>query len=345
MSSHQPQSTKVLAALLIAAVLFAAGYALQHTASCFLLSFVIAYLLDPLLVMLEQRGIRRNHSIFFIYSVLGVVSIFFFAYFVPFLTTRWDSLIVGLPGYLQKGKDLAMALKAKQNVSNDWGWLLENVTNLADKLIAKAGEKAYSAAGRMAFNMINLVLAPILVFFMLFYKQEAKRALVSWLPESYRERLIVLGGEINDSVGGYIRGQIVVSAIVALLSAGALLYLNVDYPFLNGIFAGLASTLPFIGVIVATIPALFFAYVKFQTGIALLKVIAAFSVIYFVEGYVIKPLVFKQALDLNPLITIIFVMAFGELLGFWGILLAIPIAAAVKIIMEHFQKGDFAGRA
>ena len=345
MSAHQPQSTKILAALLVASVLFAAGYALKHTFSCFLLSFVIAYLLDPLLVMLERRRIRRNHSIFFIYLILTVFSIFFFAFFVPFLTTRWNSLLLGLPGYLQKGKELAVALKAKQNYTPEWGWLLENVADLADKLIAKAGEKAYSAAGKMAFNVINLVLAPILVFFMLFYKEETKASIVSWLPESYRERLIVLGGEINDSVGGYIRGQLVVSAIVAVLSSAALLYLDVEYPFINGIFAGLASTLPFIGVIIATIPALFFAYVKFQTGIALVKVIAAFSVIYFVEGYVIKPLVFKQALDLNPLITIIFVMAFGELMGFWGILLAIPIAAAVKIIMEHFQKGDFAEKA
>jgi len=115
----------------------------------------------------------------------------------------------------------------------------------------------------------------------------------------------------------------------------------VDYALFNGIFAGLASILPFIGVIIATIPALFFAYVKFQSGLIIVKVIAAFAVIYFLEGYVIKPLVFKEAMNLNPLVTIIAVMAFGELMGFWGILLAIPIAAAVKIFSSHLRRGDF----
>jgi putative permease len=175
--------------------------------------------------------------------------------------------------------------------------------------------------------------------------KDIQEGIAAWLPEKHRGTILELGREINKSVGGYIRGQLVVSAIVAVLSTVALFFLDIDYAALNGIFAGLASILPFIGVILAMLPALFFAYIKFQSGIALLKVIAVFSVIYFVEGYVIKPLVFKEAMDLNPLITIIFVMAFGELMGFWGILLAIPIAAAVMIVMEHLQRGDFAGKA
>ena len=133
----------------------------------------------------------------------------------------------------------------------------------------------------------------------------------------------------------------IVSLIVAVLSTVALLYLHIDYPLLNGIFAGLASILPFIGVVLATIPPLFFAYVKFQSGMALLKVVGAFAVIYFLEGYLVKPVVFKKSMDLNPLVTIIVVMAFGELMGFWGILLAIPIAAAIKIATTQFRHGSF----
>jgi putative permease len=67
-------------------------------------------------------------------------------------------------------------------------------------------------------------------------------------------------------------------------------------------------------------------------------------VIYFVEGYVIKPLVFKESMNLNPLVTIIMVMALGEILGFWGILLALPIASAIKITWGHFVHGDFKQR-
>jgi putative permease len=332
-------------ALLLSAVLFSLGYALRHTLSCFLLSFVLAYLLDPVLSFLERHKVRRTYGLILLYSILAILILLFVTFFAPFLTRRWHALVNGLPGYLQKGKDMALSLRAQYQYGSEWSWIVENVTTMVDKLIVKAGDKLYVTASRMAFSLLNLVLAPILVFFMLFYKKEIQNGIVSWLPHSRQHQFMDLGHEINTSVGGYIRGQIMVSAIVAVLSAAALFYLDIDYPLFNGLFAGLASVLPFIGVIIATIPALFFAYVKFETGAALLKVIGAFSVIYFIEGYLIKPLVFKQSMNLNPLLTIIIVMAFGELMGFWGILLAIPIAAAAKIVLQHVRRGEFSGEA
>ena len=121
----------------------------------------------------------------------------------------------------------------------------------------------------------------------------------------------------------------------------ALFFLDVDNALLLGLFAGISSILPFIGVFLATIPPLFFAYIKFQSGLMLLKVAGVFALIYFLEGYLVKPLVFKEAMNLNPLMSIIVVMICGELMGFWGILLAIPLAAALKILSIHWRRGDF----
>jgi putative permease len=197
------------------------------------------------------------------------------------------------------------------------------------------------AAAQVVFNLFNLILAPILVFFMLHYKRDIVTEITSWLPPGRRDTILSVGQEINASIGGYLKWQFVVSIIVTTLTMATLFYLNVDYPLLIGIFAGLASILPFIGIVLATLPALFFAYVKFQSSIVIFKVVAAFAVIYFLEGYVVKPLVFKGALNFNPLVTILTIMAFGELLGFWGILLAVPIAAAIKIFSSHLRSGDF----
>lgn len=343
MTLPQTAASRTVIGIISIAALIAAGYAFRYTISCFLLSFVLAYLFDPVVVMLERRRVRRIFGILFLYTVLGVFSFFFFAYFFPFLTYRWETLVHSLPVYLQKSKVLALAWKEKVLVPsavNEWGWLIDTLTDQADKLSGKAGAGAYALLSRVVFNLFNLILAPILVFFMLVYKQAIITGISSWIPSARREKIVALGREINGSIGGYIRGQFIVSLIVAILSGAALFFLDIDYPILNGIFAGLASILPFIGVILATIPPLFFAYVKFQSGLALFKVLVAFAIIYFFEGYVIKPLVFKESMDLNPLVTIIFVMAFGEMMGFWGILLAIPIAAAVKILLEHLQKGD-----
>ena len=340
-----PSTTnRALLVLLFAAALFAAGHALRHTTSCFLLSFVIAYLLDPFVVLMERRKLTRIKGIIVVYVVLGIFAVFFFSYFVPYLILRWQALIPNIPLYMQKAKTLGVALQGKFQPlygAEEWSWAFDKLTEGMDKVINGLGEGVYSAAASMVFNLFNLVLSPILVFFMLYYKKEIKETVAGWLPRRRRGVLLEIGHEVNDSIGGYLKGQLIVSSIVAILSSGALLILDVDYPFFNGIFAGLASVLPFIGVIIATIPPLFFAYVKFQTGLALFKVVVAFAVIYFLEGYLVKPLVFKRSMDLNPLLTIIMVMALGELFGFWGIILAIPVAAAAKIISVSIERGDF----
>jgi putative permease len=325
-------------------ILATAGFSMKHTISCFLLSFVFAYLLDPLLVILERKKVRRDVGIAVLYAIMSVLAIFFIVFLVPLLTTRWQELVRSLPGYLQKFKQLFGELRNGYQPTfgvSEWQWLIDTLTGNLDKLTGKLGAGVYSAASSVAFNLFNLLLAPILVFFMLHYKQEIKDELVRWLPTEYKALIIQIGNEANRSVGGYLRGQLFVSLIVAVLSSVALYFLDVDYALLNGLFAGAASILPFIGVILAMIPPLFFAYLKFQTFSSLLSVLVAFSIIYFVEGYLIKPLVFKEAMNLNPLVTIIFVMALGELMGFWGILLAIPIAAVFKITLEHLRKGDF----
>jgi len=340
----QSATNRTVLTMLVVAGLFAAGHALHHTMSCFLLSFVIAYLLDPFVVMLENRRLSRNNAIAVLYLVLGVFSVFFFSYFVPVMIMRWKVLAPAIPLYLQKAKALGMDLEMRFQPyygAEEWSWAIEKLSDTLDTTVSGLGGGMYSAAANIVFNLFNLVLSPILVFFMLHYKKDVKRTLAGWLPSRHRDSLLHIGQEVNDSIGGYLRGQVIVSLIVALLSTGALLLLDVDYALFNGIFAGLASILPFVGVVIATIPPLFFAYVKFQSGVALLKVAAAFAAIYFLEGYLVKPLVFRRSMDLNPLLTIITVMALGELFGFWGILLAIPVAAAAKIVTESIDRGDF----
>lgn len=330
--------------LLASAILCVGGYALHHTVSSFLLSFVLAYALDPFVSMLERKKIRRLYGILILYTLLGIVGIFSIAFLVPFVNIKWYALLADLPKYVQKGKLLLLDLAGRFQpayATEEWNWLFDKVTGSMDTILGKVGSGVYAAAGRVAFNLLNIVLAPILVFFMLFYKKDISAGITLWLPAKYRDTILELGREINASVGGYIRGQMVVSLIVAVFAAIALFFLDIDYPVLSGIFAGLASILPFVGVILATIPPLFLAYVKFQSALMLLKVLAAFALIYFVEGYLVKPLVFKRSMNLNPLATIIVVMAFGELMGFWGILLALPIAAAIKIISNHFRLGHF----
>ncbi len=346
MTHHQSHSTftRVFVVLAVLGLLISGGYAIRHTVSCFLSSFIIAYLLDPALVFLEQRTIKRIYGILILYLVLALVTFFCVIYLLPLITMRWDSFVRHLPDYFQKAREIVVSMKTSiysAERAQDWSWIIDSLASKLETITSSAGTGVFNTASSMAFNLFNLILSPILVFFMLLYKEVIIASIKVWLPARQKEHLLEVGREVNASIGGYIRGQLIVSVIVAVFSAIALYLLDVDYALLNGLFAGLASTLPFIGVILATIPPLFFAYVKFQNGLILLKVIGAFSLIYFLEGYLVKPLVFKEAMNLNPLMTIVVVMALGELMGFWGIILAIPIAAALKILSTHWRRGDF----
>jgi putative permease len=341
---HRSDYGRLIAVILVLCLVGFAGYALQHTISCFLLSWIIAYLLDPLVMHAEERGMKRTYALALLYVIIGVLSLFFLAFMVPKLTMSWDAFTRDLPLYIQNIKQIA--LEWKSDVPDRYGsdeiqWLIDQASGNIDSAVQKSGAMAYSFGSRMFFNLFNIVLSPILVFFMLYYKQTVISTLKSWLPEHRSAIITSIGREVNSSIGGYLRGQVIVSIIVSILTTIALFYMNTPHPFFCGIFAGAASILPFIGVIIATLPALFFAWFKFQTAAILAQTAAAFAVIYFLEGYIIKPLIFKGSMNLNPLMTIIMVMALGELLGFWGILLALPIAAAIKITWGHIINGDF----
>lgn len=335
---------RMIAAILLLGLLAAAGYALQHTISCFLLSWVIAYLLDPLVLYAEKRVTKRIYALIMLYVILGILTIFFLAFMVPKLTMGWNSFIHDLPQYIQKIKQIAMDWK--EDLPDLYGtdeiqWILDKVSANVDSAVEKAGLQVYGFGTRIFFNIFNIVLSPILVFFMLYYKQTIIETIESWIPRRRRGIIVGIGREVNSSIGGYLRGQVIVSIIVGLLASVALFFMDIPHPIFCGIFAGAASILPFIGVIIAVLPALFFAWFKFQTMAIIAKTGIVFAIIYFLEGYIIKPLVFKESMNLNPLVTIIMVMALGEMLGFWGILLALPIAAAMKIAWGHVLRGDF----
>ena len=344
--AHTPRSDygRFIATILLFCMMAAAGYALRHTISCFLLSWVIAYLLDPLLVIAEKRNVKRLYALGLLYIILGILTVFFMMFIVPAVTISWNAFVLDLPAYIQKIKQVALDWKLRlpdRYGSVEIEWLIDKASGNIDTAAEKAGFWAYNFGTSIFFNLFNIVLSPILVFFMLYYKQIVIDTIVSWLPDGRRTQIVDIAHEVNNSIGGYLRGQVAVSIIVALLATIALFALGIPHPIFCGIFAGAASILPFIGVILATLPALFFAWFKFQSAAMLGQTAFAFAIIYFVEGYVIKPLVFKESMNLNPLVTIIMVMALGETLGFWGILLALPIASAIKITWGHFVHGNF----
>src|SRR6185369_9689369 len=114
--------------------------------------------------------------------------------------------------------------------SEEIQWLLDKASANVDTAAEKTATWAYGFAGRIFFNIFNIVLSPILVLFMLYYKQTVIETLASWIPEERRSIVLGIGQEVNSSIGGYLRGQVIVSLIVALLASLALFIISIPHP-------------------------------------------------------------------------------------------------------------------
>lgn len=322
--------------------LVAACYFISHTFSALLTSLVLAYLLNPLLKYIEQRGFDRPTALGLLYGI-GAFAVFLSSFvLIPYFGHQLDAFGKALPVYMQTIQ--GWVEKWKVDLAGYYGgeegiWLLDRVEETMTQWVAALSDLGYGQLKKLFFAAFNLLLAPILVFFMLLYKKHAKDFIIRMFHHRERHYLLELGREINRSLERFLIGMICDCLLVGVLTAIALALLGVEFPLLNGLFAGLASIVPFLGVLIAMIPPALIGYA--QTGDIWLipKVAAAYFVInVIIEGNLIKPLVMKHTLRLNPLAVIFAVMAMGELLGFWGIVLAIPIAAVIKICTAELRE-------
>lgn len=339
----EPARRKIAIALALCfAGILVLGYYLPHTFSAILTSLVIAYLVNPVLKYLEARGFDRVTALMLLYGI-GLFAVFIASFFfIPYLGHQLDTLTKSLPMYT---RTLKGALEKWQghmtelSQGADTTWLVNQIDDLTTTLVQELSGQGYRQLKRVAFGAFNLVLAPILVFFMLLYKQHAKDLIKRLFHHADRRHLIDLGRTINRSLERFIIGMIVDCLLVGLLTAGALALLGIEFPVLNGLFAGFASIVPLIGVMVAVIPPTLIGYAETGDFMIVPKVFAAYFVInVIIEGNLIKPLVMRSTLRLNPLAVIFTVMAMGELLGFWGIVLAIPTAAVLKICTAEMRE-------
>jgi putative permease len=338
---HGGERTIYLLAGVFAALLLS-GYLLRHTLSAFLTSLALAYILNPLLKPLEKRCPNRLTAIILLYLFGTITVIIFSVLMIPHIGRQYELLAHEMPHYLQNVKTALGKWRvtlAPYYSGAEGEWLIAQAENLLTTLTEKASGIGFERLKGAMYGAFNLVLAPILVFFMLLYKDLVKNLLTRLAPASERNYLMDLGEKINRSLERFILAMIVDCLLVGLLCVAALWLLGIQFPLLNGLLAGIASVVPVLGGVVAVIPPAFLGYAESGDLTIIPKICAAYFFVYvIIEGNLIKPIVMKTTLKLNPLAVIFSVMAMGELLGFWGIVLAVPLAAVVKICGEEIHR-------
>ena len=183
--------------------------------------------------------------------------------------------------------------------------------------------------------MALFIIIPVVAAYMLLEAEGIKRVVVGMIPAAARPRSLKILSDLDKVLGGFIRGQLIVAAIIGSFVTILLLALHVKYAVLIGVVAGILDVIPYVGAIAGWLPAFFIAL--FSNGwLNALLVTIGIIVINQLEGHIIAPRVVSKSVDLSPLIVVIALLTGGELMGIAGLIIAVPVAGVIRVLVMNF---------
>ncbi|MEC7471154.1 AI-2E family transporter [Marisediminitalea sp.] len=331
-----PDATMLLILILItSAVLVIWGNMLMPV----IVAAIIAYLLDWPVSQLTRLGMKRTLSCSLVLICFVSIMVLLMVGLVPVVTKQSMSLVQELPNIWQKAQDWLLTLPDKYPEYVQFPQIYEMMEG-ANQHLVDFGQEAltasFSSIASVAALLIYLILVPLMVFFMLKDKPYFTDSISRLLP---RERRLItqVGNEMNVQIANYIRGKVIEIIIVGAVSCITFAIMDLRYSLLLGVLVGLSVLIPYIGAAVVTIPVAVVA--MFQWGITpeFWYLMVAYGIIQALDGNLLVPILFSEAVSLHPLYIIVAVLFFGGLWGFWGVFFAIPLATLVKAVVSAWS--------
>lgn len=308
------------------------------------ISIAIAMLLQFWINLSVKHGCRPVLAFWGVY--LGFITIFLaaFLFLLPLLWRQCANLIAEMPSILQNGKTaLTDFMLTKQSYLSE-----EYLQTVLDSIVVQSqdwGRNAISVSIATIPGIISwivyLILVPMLVFFFLRDHVKILHWLKGFLPEK-RGLIRKIWFEMHMQVGNYFRGKLTEIVIVGLFTYAVFLFFDLRYQVLLSVLVGLSVVIPFVGVVIVTIPVLLVGY--FQYGFAggitgeFALMTYSYAFVQLVDGSILVPLLFSEAVNLHPIAIIIAILFFGSVWGFWGVFFAIPLATLVKALINAWPQ-------
>ena len=300
---------------------------------------VIAYLLDWPVTQLNRMGMGRSPAVGLVLMCFILIMVLLAIGLVPVVTKQSVSLAQELPTIWQNAQSWLLTLPDKYPEYVQFSHIYEMMEGANQRLV-DFGEQALSASigsiTSVAALLIYFILVPLMVFFMLKDKQYFTDSISRILPKE-RRLIAQVGNEMNVQIANYIRGKVIEIIIVGAVSCVTFAIMDLRYALLLGVLVGLSVLIPYIGAAVVTIPVGVVA--MFQWGISpeFWYLMIAYGIIQALDGNLLVPILFSEAVSLHPLYIIIAVLFFGGLWGFWGVFFAIPLATLVKAVVTAWS--------
>ena len=304
-----------------------------------ILSGLLFYLLNPLVDLMEKYKINRVLAISIIFIIIAILLIIGLAVAIPNLQRQVVIFAQNVPSYLEDADRVIDDLVTKR-LPDDFRPQLEQVlaqfSTQATAWASNISSKAVNWVSALISGTSQVIVALIIMPFMLFYLLRDGKGLrdyiTQFLPNKLREPVGKVLSDVNQQLANYVRGQITVAVIVAIMFIIFFKIIGLRYAVALGVTAGVLNLVPYLGSFLAMIPALVLGLIA--GPVMLLKVIIVFIVEQTIEGRFVSPLILGSQLNIHP-ITILFVLlTSGSMFGIWGVLLGIPIYASAKVVIS-----------
>jgi predicted PurR-regulated permease PerM len=301
-----------------------------------ILAGAIVFLLNPIVTALQHRGVPRAGGAALAY--LGVLAVIFGAGvgLFPIAAGQVDELEDEMPA-IQARVERWIDDRAEESVGTFYEFSRTDLEDAISNDGATFDEQLKSLrriGGEVIHVLLIIVLAPIIAFYLLVDVPHLRRVADSLVPAGARDEVTVVAHRLNRAIGGFFRGQLVVAAIVGVLCSIGLGVIGLKFWFLIGMIAGLFNVIPLVGPWVGGVPGVTIALTTGSPLQALLVVVVMVGVQQ-IDNHFITPQVMQRTVHLHPAVVILALVAGGSMAGFYGLLLAVPTAAVLKILLSH----------
>lgn len=306
-----------------------------------IISALLYYLLKPFVDLFEYKlRMSRTVAISLVFVIVVVLLIWGGAVLVPSIENQLVNFAKNLPNYLKDiESQISDLLNSRQlsgyniELQNLFNNFSDTVIKYAQTLSKSAVTWAGSFASTVARVAVAIMISPFILFYLLRDGDQLKGYVAQFLPPNLRVPTRRVMSKMNEQLASYVQGQVTVSIVVAIMFSIMFTIIGLNYGIILAIVAGFLNLIPYLGSFVAMIPVFILAFVAGPAMV--IKCIIVFTIEQTIEGRFVTPLVIGSKLQIHP-ITILFVLlTAGTLFGVWGVFLAIPIYASVKVVITE----------
>jgi|TARA_Y100000310_G_scaffold231230_1_gene233751 predicted PurR-regulated permease PerM len=337
-------TTQKTLVLLSVVGLFLLVYLLKPILAPFLVGLLIAYLGDPLVDRLEAMGLKRTAAVCVVFLVFGLLFTGVVLILVPMLGREIASFIREIPTFIKWLQDAISPYltdvlgvnpfdiqtdELKQSLMTNW----QQAGGIVGRVITEMTRSSVVLVTWIA----NIGLIPIVAFYLLRDWDLLMQRIREMLPRQAETRTVTLATECDEVLHAFFRGQLLIMFILGCTYALGLWIIGLDLAVLIGMLAGLASIVPYMGFIVGIAAAALAALFQFQDVMPLVYVVLVFGAGQALEGWFLTPLLVGDRIGLHPVAVIFAILAGGQLFGFVGVLLALPVAAVIMVFLRDLH--------